>query len=67
MSSLNIDLIFKIAGIGIIIAVLYTVLDQAGKREAGFAVTLVGVIIIFLMVIQLVSDFFNTVRTMFQL
>jgi stage III sporulation protein AC len=67
VSSVNIDVIFKIAGIGIIAAVLYHVLDQAGRKEAGFAVGLVGVIIIFLMVIQLVADFFNSVRTMFQL
>jgi len=64
---LNVDLIFKIAGVGIIVSVLHTVMKQAGKEEHGYLITLVGVVIVLAMVVQVVSDLFNTVKTMFNL
>ncbi|MCL4425994.1 MAG: stage III sporulation protein AC [Firmicutes bacterium] len=63
----GIDLLFKIAGIGIIVSILHTVLKQAGKEEQGQLVTLAGVVIVLLLVIQLLAGFFETVRTMFNL
>ena len=59
---MSIDLIFKIAGIGIIVSILFTVLKQAGKDEFSYILSLAGVVIVLMMVIQLVNSLFDTVR-----
>lgn len=64
---MDVELIFKIAGVGILVSVLYTVLKQAGKEEQGQLVALAGVVVVLMMVIQLVVRLFETVRTMFRL
>lgn len=64
---MNVDLIFKIAGIGILLAVLHQVLTRSGRDEMATMTTLAGIIVVLFMVIQLVNDLFTTVRTMFQL
>ena len=67
MNGLNIDLLFKIAGIGIFISVLNIVLKQAEKEEQAQMLTLVGVVIVLLMVLQLINELFTTIRTIFNL
>lgn len=62
---MDIAIIFKIAGIGILISVLSIVLKQAGKDEQGQLLTLAGVIIVMLMVIQLLQKLFFNVRAVF--
>lgn len=64
---MDINLIFKIAGIGILVSVLNIVLKQAGKDEQAQMLTLTGVIIVLLMVIQLVQKLFLEVRSVFGL
>lgn len=64
---MQIDVIFKIAAIGIIVAVLNQVLVKADKSEIATLVTLTGVIIVLLTVINLVSELFVTIRSLFQL
>lgn len=64
---MDINLIFKIAGIGILVSVLNIVLKQAGKDEQAQMLTLAGVIIVLLMVIQLVQRLFIEVRSVFGL
>lgn len=64
---MDIDLIFRIAGIGIVIAILHTVLNKFGKEEYAYLLTLVGVVIVLGVVIQLVSDLFNDIRVLFRL
>lgn len=64
---MNIDLIFKIAGIGIIVSILFTVLKQAGKDEFSYILSLAGVVIVLMMVIQLVNSLFDTVRSVFKM
>ena len=59
----DIDIIFKIAGIGIAIAVLV----KAGREEQAMLVTLAGVVIVLLMVVNLISDFFGVIRELFSL
>jgi stage III sporulation protein AC len=66
MSS-NIDMIFKIASIGILLAVLHQVLTRSGREEMATMTSLTGIIVVLFMVIQLVNNLFTTVRTMFQL
>lgn len=67
MDSLRVDLLFQIAGIGIFISVLNIVLKQAGKEEQAQMLTLVGVVIVLLLVLQLLGDLFNNIRTIFNL
>jgi stage III sporulation protein AC len=64
---LNVDLIFKIAGLGILISVLVIILEQANKKEQAQMVTLAGVVVVLIMVVQLISQLFTTVRTVFHL
>ncbi len=64
---MNVDLIFKIASIGILTAVLHTVLDRAGKEEYAYLTTLAGVIIVLGVVINLIYKLFENMKTLFQL
>ncbi len=64
---MSIDLLFKIAAIGILVAVLYQVLVRAGREDQAMMTTLAGLIIVLSMVIKEVSNLFTTVRTMFNL
>jgi stage III sporulation protein AC len=61
----KVDLIFQIAGIGILISVLSIVLKQAGKEEQAHMLGLVGVIIVLLLIIPTINQLFTTVRTVF--
>jgi len=61
----DVGLIFKIAGIGILVSVLNIVLKQAGKEEQGQMLTLVGVVIVLMMVIQLINQLFHNIRSVF--
>ena len=64
---MNIDLIFKIAAVGIIVAVLNQVLIRSGREEQAMMTTLAGLVIVLTLVIKEISTLFNTVRTMFNL
>lgn len=64
---MDVDLIFKIAGIGMVTAILHIVLDKSGKEEYAYLTTLVGVVIVLGVVINLVSQLFDNVKTLFQL
>lgn len=63
----SVDLIFKIAGVGILVAVLNTILKHAGKEEQGQLITLAGLAIVFIWVIQLLADLFDQVKSVFKL
>jgi stage III sporulation protein AC len=65
--NMDIDLLFKIAGIGILVAVLNQVLSKAGREDQAMMTTLTGVIIVLMMVISKISELFNTVRNTFNL
>ena len=65
--SIDVDLIFKIATIGILVAVLNQVLLRAGREEQAMMTTLAGIIVVLFIIIQLINNFFTTVKTMFQL
>lgn len=64
---MDVTLIFKIAGVGILTAVLQTVLKQAGKDEMAQLATLAGVAIVLVQVIGAVGHLFDQVRTVFSL
>ncbi len=65
--NVDVDLIFKIATIGILVSVLNQVLLRAGREEQAMMTTLAGIIVVLFMIIQLINNFFNTVKTMFNL
>ena len=64
---MDINLLFKIAAIGILVAVLYQVLVRAGREDQAMMTTLAGLIIVLTMVIKEISNLFATVRTIFNL
>jgi stage III sporulation protein AC len=64
---LNIDLVFKIAAIGILIAVLNQLLVRAGRDDIALLTTIAGLIIVLLMVVDLVSNLFQSVKSIFGL
>lgn len=64
---MGVDLIFKIAAIGILISVLNQVLIRAGREEQAMLTTLAGLVVVLLMVIQQIDYLFNTVKTIFDL
>ncbi|MGI6731268.1 MAG: stage III sporulation protein AC [Anaerovoracaceae bacterium] len=64
---LNVDIIFKIAAIGIIVAVLNQVLIRAGREDQAMMTTLAGIIVVLFLIVNMINDFFNTVKTLFQI
>ena len=61
--NMNIDLIFKIAAVGIIVAVLNQLLIRSGREEQAMMTTLAGVIVVLMLIIQMITEFFDTVKT----
>lgn len=64
---MNIDLLFKIAAIGIIVAVLNQVLTRAGRDDQAMMTALMGLILVLTMVVQQISGLVTTVKTLFGL
>ena len=64
---MDIDLIFKIAGTGIIVAVLNLVLKRAEREEQAMMKTLAGLIVVLMMLIGEISTLFDTVKSVFGL
>lgn len=64
---MGIDLIFKIAAIGILVSVLNQVLIKSGREEQAMLTTLAGLIIVLLMVVKEIANLFDTVKTIFKL
>ena len=64
---MDVDLIFKIAAIGILVAVLNQVLNRAGRDEQAMMTTLTGLVVVLMMVVQEIADLFDLVKTLFQL
>ena len=64
---MDVDLIFRIAAIGIIVSVLNQVLIRSGREEQATMTTLAGLIVVLMMVIEKISTLFQTVKTVFGL
>lgn len=64
---MGVEIIFKIAAVGIITAIVNQILKYSGKEEISTLSTLAGLIIVLLMVVGLISDLFETVKTLFSL
>lgn len=64
---MGIDIIFKIAGIGIITAVINNILEKSDKKEIATLVTLTGLVLVLTMVIDLLGNLFDTLKRIFYL
>jgi len=64
---MGIDLVFKIAGIGIIVAVLNQVLTKAGREDMATLTTLAGLVIVLYMVVNIIGDLFDSIKQIFNL
>ncbi len=64
---MNIDLIFRIAGIGIIVAVLNLLLTKSGRDEQALMTTLAGLVVVLLMLVEEIATLFSTVKSVFGL
>ncbi|MBS7404180.1 MAG: stage III sporulation protein AC [Eubacteriales bacterium] len=64
---MGVEIIFKIAAVGIITAVVNQILKHSNKEEIATLSTLAGLIVVLLMVLNLINTLFDTVRTMFKL
>lgn len=62
---MDVDLIFKIAAIGILVAVLNLLLVRSGREEQAMMTTLAGLIVVLMMLVQQISDLFDLVKTLF--
>lgn len=65
--TMEIDLIFKIAAIGIIVSILNQVLSRSGREEQATMTTLTGLIVVLMIVAQKISDLFSLVKQLFDL
>lgn len=63
--NVDINMIFQIAGIGIVISMIHTVLKQMGKEDIAHWTTLIGFIVVLFMVIRLLDDLFQEIKTIF--
>lgn len=64
---MDVDLIFKIAAIGILVAVLNQVLSRSGRDEQAMMTTLAGLVVVLMMVVQEISDLFDLIKNLFGL
>ncbi len=62
---MNIDLIFRIAAIGIIVSVLYQVLLRSGREDQAMMLSLAGLVIVLTMMIGEISNLFNIIKEVF--
>lgn len=64
---MTINLIFKIAAVGILVSVLGQVLKHSGREEQAFLVSLAGLILVLLWVVPYISELFETIQSLFSL
>ena len=64
---MDLDLIFKIAAVGILVAVLNLVLARSGREEQAMMTTLAGLVVVLMMLVRQISDLFDLVKSLFSL
>ena len=66
MLNMDIDLIFKIAAVGIIVSILNQVLSRAGREEQATMTSLAGLVVVLMILAQKIAELFDLVKTLFQ-
>ena len=64
---MEVDLIFKIAAVGILVAVLNILLSRSGREEQALMVTIAGLITVLVIVVREISDLFGLIKNLFSL
>ena len=64
---MDVDLIFKIAAVGILVAVLNQLLVRSGREEQAMKTTLAGLVVVMMMLVRQISDLFQLVKSLFGL
>lgn len=64
---MDVDFIFKVAAIGIIVTVLNQVLVRSGREEQAMLTTLAGLVVVLMMLVTQIADLFETVKSVFGL
>ena len=64
---MEIDLIFKIAAVGIIVSILNQVLERSGRGEQATMTSLAGLVVVLMIVVQKISELFNMIKVLFNL
>ena len=64
---MNVDFIFKIAAIGIVVAVLNQLLQRSGREEQAMMTTIAGLIVVLMMIVTEISYLFDTLKNIFNL
>ena len=64
---MDIELVFKIAAIGIIVAVLNQLLIRSGREDQAMMTTLAGLVVVLMMLVRQISDLFDLVKSLFSL
>jgi stage III sporulation protein AC len=64
---MDVDLIFKIAAIGILVAVLNLVLARSGREEQAMMTTLAGLVVVLMVLVRQISDLFDLIKSLFSL
>lgn len=62
---MDVDLIFKIAAIGILVAVLNQLLVRSGREEQAMMTTLAGLVVVLMILVREISDLFDLIKTLF--
>lgn len=65
--AMDVDFIFRIAAVGIIVAVLNQLLVRSGREEQAMMTTLAGLVVVLMMIIQQISTLFDTIKSTFGL
>jgi len=63
---MDVDLIFKIAAIGILVAVLNQLLVRSGREEQAMMTTLAGLVVVLMMMVQRISELFDLIKRLFE-
>ncbi len=63
---MDVDMIFKIAAIGIIVSVLNQLLVRSGREEQAMMTTLAGLVVVMVMLVQEISNLFQLIKTLFR-
>ena len=63
---MDVDLVFKIAAVGIIVTILNQVLVRFGREEQATMTTLAGLVVVLMIIAQRIADLFDLVKTLFQ-
>ena len=64
---MDIDLLFKIAALGIVISIIYKLLVQSGREEQALMVTVLGLVIVMIIVVDKIYELFVVVKSLFEI